>query len=212
MNAGEREELARLLPFQVEPELPRDRHRHLKEFVMTEIHQDARPARPKWRLLRPVVLAPVLAAAAAVAIAAPLALGGGAAYAVSQNDDGTILITINEAKDPKSLQADLQDMGLNAVVDYVPMGKQCSPQPRSESFLSKEDAPLSVSVPENWGRGFTIDPKVVKDDQVAVLEFSVSENQGGIIAAIRARVSNGPVADCELVDSTEAPLGPPQGN
>ncbi|WP_406311891.1 hypothetical protein OHA77_24750 [Streptosporangium sp. NBC_01639] len=213
MNASEREELARLLPFQVEPELPRDRHRHLKEFVMTEIHQDAQPAKPKRRLLRPAVLAPVLAAAAAVAIAAPLALGGGAAYAVSQNDDGTILITINEAKNPKSLQADLKGMGLNAIVDYVPMGKQCSPQPRSQNFLSKEEASLSVSSPpENWGRGFTIDPKVVKDDQVAVLEFSVSEHQGGVVAAIRARVSTGPVADCELVDGPGAPLGSPEGN
>ncbi|MEV4180628.1 hypothetical protein AB0J28_04175 [Streptosporangium canum] len=210
MNAGEREELARLLPFQVEPELPRDRHRHLKEFVMTEIHQDARPARPKWRLLRPAVLAPVLAAAAAVAIAAPLALGGGEAYAISKKDDGTIHITINEAKNPEELQADLQGMGINAVVDYIPTGKRCSPQPRSQSFLSKEEAPLVIWPSQE--EGFTIDPKVVKDGQTAVLEFSVSEKPDLQVAGIWAGVSTGPVADCELVDSTETPLGPPRGN
>ncbi|MER5426949.1 hypothetical protein [Streptosporangium roseum] len=176
MNADEREELTRLLPFQVEPELPRDRHRQLKEFVMTEIHQDAQPAKPKRRLLRPAVLAPVLAAAAAVAIAVPLALGGGAAYAVSKNDDGTIFITINKAKDPKSLQADLREMGLNAVVDYIPRGKKRSPQPRSQSFLSKEEVPLTVwPGPESQESGFTINPKAVGDGQIAVLEFSVSE-------------------------------------
>ncbi|WP_371786047.1 hypothetical protein [Streptosporangium subroseum] len=211
MNADERERLTRLLPYQAEPELPRDRHRQLKEFVMTEIYQNAQSAKPKRRLLCPAVLAPVLAAAA-VAIAVPLALGGGAAYAVSKNDDGTILITINEAKDPKGLQADLRGVGLNAVVDYIPQGKKCSPQPRSKSFLSKEEASLSVSPPENRGRGFTIDPRVVKDGQVAVLEFSVSEQRDGWVAGMWARVSNGPVADCELVDSTGAPLGPPEGS
>ncbi|MEV6863779.1 sigma factor [Streptosporangium subroseum] len=122
-------------------------------------------------------------------------------------------ITINEAKDPKSLQADLRDMGLNAVVDYIPKGKKCSPQPRSQSFLSKEEAPLPVwPTPESQEPGFTIDPKVVKDGQTAVLEFSVSEQPEKTVAGIWASVSNGPVADCELVDSTEAPLGPPQDN
>ncbi|MFF3437844.1 hypothetical protein [Streptosporangium sp. NPDC002721] len=213
MNEDELEGLTRLLPYQVEPELPRNRHRQLKEFVMTEIHQDARSAKPKRLLLRSAVLAPVLAAAAAVAIAVPLALGGGAAYAVSKNDDGTIFITINEAKDPKGLQADLRDMGLNAVVDYIPRGKKCSPQPRSQSFLSREDAPLTVwPGPERRESGFTIDPKVVRDGQVAVLEFSVSEHPERTVAGIWASVSDGPVADCKLVDSTEAPLGPPEGS
>src|SRR3954447_19347710 len=102
MNAEEREELARLLPPQREPELPPDRHRQLREFVMTQIHQDAKPRR---RLLRPAVLAPAVAAAVAAAITAPLAFGGGAAYAISRRPDGTIDITIKQAKDPKKLQA-----------------------------------------------------------------------------------------------------------
>lgn len=179
---------------------------------MTEIHRDAQPATPKWRLPRPALLASVLAAAA-VAIAAPLVLGGGAAYAVSKNDDGTIFITINEARDPKSLQADLRDMGLNAVVDYIPRGKKCSPQPRSRSFLSKEEVPLVVwPGPETEESGFTIDPRAVGDGQVAVLEFNVSGQPHLTVAGIWARVSDGPVADCELVDSTEAPLGPPEGD
>ncbi|MEU8268012.1 hypothetical protein AB0B89_12675 [Sphaerisporangium sp. NPDC049002] len=204
MNAGERDELARLLPFQGEPELPEGRHRQIKEFVMTEIHQNDRPAKPKWRLSRPAVLAPVLASATIMAIAVPLAFGGGAqAYAVTKTDDGLISITINEAKKPKDLQADLRAMGLNAVVDYVPMGKECSPQPRSQDFVSDEEAPLAV--PPRNGQDFTIDPKVVKAGQTAVLEFSVYEGPDMTIAQGSAHVSNGPVADCVLVDSTEAP-------
>ncbi|GAA0420438.1 hypothetical protein Acor_30400 [Acrocarpospora corrugata] len=205
MNAGEREELARLLPYQ--PELPGDRCRQLKEFVMSEI----KPAKRKRRLPRPAVLAPVLAAAAAVAITLPL-LSGGAAYAVTKKADGTIHITIDEAKNPEGLEADLRGMGLNAVVDYIPMGKKCSPQPRSESFLSEEEAPLTLwPVPEEGQVGFTIDPRVVKDGQTAVLEFSVSDTPGATVAGIWARVSTGPVAACRLVDSTGAPLGPSGG-
>ncbi|MEU4408187.1 hypothetical protein AB0F88_27020 [Streptosporangium sp. NPDC023963] len=177
---------------------------------MSEIRQDARPATPKWRLPRPALL--TLALAAAAAIAAPLALGGGAAYAISKNDDGTIFVTINEAREPKSLQADLRAMGLNAVVDYIPRGKRCSPQPRSRSFLAREEVPLLVwPGPEAQESGFTIDPRAVGDGQVAVLEFSVSGQPHLTVAGIWARVSDGPVADCELVDSTEAPLGPSTG-
>ncbi|GLW11152.1 hypothetical protein Misp01_62800 [Microtetraspora sp. NBRC 13810] len=213
MNPGEREELARLLPYRADPELPRDRHRTLKEFVMTEIHRDPRPAAPRRRFPRLALLAPALAAAG-LAVAAPMLLGGAEpAYAVTKEDDGTIFVTINEAKDPDGLEAELRALGLNAVVDYVPMGKKCSPQPRSERFLTKEEAPLTVfPAPKGQETGFTLDPGVVKAGQTAVLEFSVSEQTGGVIAAIWARVSDGPVAECHLADSTEAPLGPPAGS
>lgn len=209
---GQIEELARLLPVPVERDLPAGRRRLFKELMMQEIDQKTRPRRRVLR--RPAFLVPVLAAAAALAVAVPVFVSGGTpAYAVAQNPDGTIHITINEAKNPKDLQEDLRGRGLNAVVDYIPMGKRCSPQPRSQSFLPRQEAPLSVwPAPEGQGEGFTIDPKVVGNGQTAVLEFSVGESAAGVIAGIWARVANGPVADCELVDSTEAPLGPPQGN
>ncbi|MGW0593576.1 hypothetical protein [Streptosporangium sp. NPDC002607] len=208
-DPGQIEELARLLPVPVERDLPAGRRRLLKEFVMQEIDQEVRPR--KRVLRRPAFLVPALAAAAALAVAVPVFVSGGSpAYAVAQNPDGTIHITINEAKNPEDLQAILRGMGLNAVVDYIPAGKKCSPQPRSQSFLSDQEAPLSVwPAPEGQEVGFTIDPRVVKDGQTAVLEFSVGESSAGVIAGIWARVSDGPVADCELVDSTEAPLGPP---
>ncbi|MER5624710.1 hypothetical protein ABT061_27125 [Streptosporangium sp. NPDC002544] len=214
-DPGQIEELARLLPVPVERDLPAGRRRLLKEFVMQEIQQDTRPRERVGRRLlrRPAFLVPALAAAAALAVAVPVFVSGGSpAYAVARNPDGTIHITINEAKNPEGLQASLRGMGLNAVVDYIPTGKKCSPQPRSQSFLSNQEAPLSVwPAPEGQEVGFTIDPRVVKDGQTAVLEFSVSESSAGMIAGIWARVSDGPVADCELVDSTEAPLGPPTG-
>ncbi|MDP4506020.1 hypothetical protein [Nonomuraea turcica] len=183
-----------------ERDLPEGRHRLLKEFVMTEI--DKAP-----RKRRAVLAAPALALAAAAAVAVPLLFGGPPAYAVTKGADGLIHITINETKDPKGLQAELQSMGANVVVDYIPIGKKCSPQPRAARFLDKEEADLAVwPAPEEHFGSFTIDPSVIGPGQTGVLEFSSSENNGGVIAGIWARVAEGPIAECVLVDTTEAPL------
>jgi hypothetical protein len=180
-------------------DLPEGRHRLLKEFVMTEIDK------PRRRLPRPLILAPALGLAAVAAVA--LLFGGTPAYAITDNPDGTVNIQINEVKDAGKLQSDLRDRGVNVVVTYVPMGKKCSPQPRAAHFLSNDEAPLTVwPGPESQESGFTIDPKVIKEGQTGVLEFSVGDVQGSVVAGIWARVADGPVADCTLVDTTDAPL------
>ncbi|MEU4699907.1 hypothetical protein [Nonomuraea dietziae] len=185
----------------VERDLPEGRHRQLKEFVMTEIQTT-----PRRRPVR--LLAPALGLAAAVAVAVPLVFGGGApAYAITRNADGTIQISINEAKNPKALQADLEKMGLRAVVDFIPNGKRCSPQPRSASWVPREEAKLTV-FPPTEGSAFTIDPAAVKEGQTAVLEFGFNQNDGWAVAGVWSGISNGPVAECTLVDSPGAPLGP----
>ncbi|GAA2433380.1 hypothetical protein GCM10010191_54460 [Actinomadura vinacea] len=197
MNAGEREELARLLPPRDEPRLPRDRQRHIKEFVMTEIRQEVKPKR---RRLRPAVLAPVLAAAVAVAVAGPQVLGGDEAYAVSKQKDGTILITLGDMKNPKRLQGDLREMGLNAVVDFVPDGKQCA-GPRVQNVLPASSK-LSVLPEGDSDRGvFAIDPRVVKSGQTVVLEFALTEGIGPAwTAGMSPEITDGPVKPCKLVD------------
>ncbi|MFG3441348.1 hypothetical protein ACGF0J_29235 [Nonomuraea sp. NPDC047897] len=201
------EELARLLPPPAERDLPEGRHRQLKEFVMTEIQPRHR------RLPRPALLLPAAGLAAALVVGAPLVLGGGApAYAIDRNPDGTITVTINQAKNPEALQEDLRAMGVNTVVDYIPPGKRCDPQPRSQSwadegtvlgklFVRKDTAP-----PE--GVGFSIDPAAVKEGQTAVLEFGVREGADMTVAGMWSGVSNGPVAACTLVDDPDGGLGP----
>ncbi|MFI6500193.1 hypothetical protein [Nonomuraea typhae] len=193
--------------FPEERDLPEGRHHLLKEFVMTEIQ-----AAPRRRLLRPMVLAPVLGLAAAAAVALPLVFGGGApAHAVEKNPDGTLTVTVNEAKDPKALEANLKGMGYDVVVDFVPDGKQCSPRKRSASWVPKEDKPLSVFPPTVElaadEPSFQIDPTKIGPGQTGVLMFAVTEEAGHpTVAGIWARISNGPVAACELVDSDGAPL------
>ncbi|GGL50461.1 hypothetical protein [Planomonospora parontospora] len=212
------EELARLLPAPVERDLPADRHRLLKGIMMQQIHHDTRPSRLERRsaLRRPILLSSVLAAAAALAVAVPVLTGGGTpAYAVSRNPDGTITVEINEVRDPKALEADLNALGFDAVVDYVPRGKQCE-DPRSDSLLPREETydpadgrplviPRGVTGPEG---GFLFDPGALDDGQTAVLEFTLGENDDAVISAVWARISNGPVKPCVLVDSTGHPLGP----
>lgn len=70
-NSDERKELARLLPAPVERDLPGDRHQRLREFVMSEINQDLRPADQTPR--RPARRRPVLLASAGIALAAAAA-------------------------------------------------------------------------------------------------------------------------------------------
>ncbi|WP_336204036.1 hypothetical protein [Nonomuraea sp. LPB2021202275-12-8] len=198
---NERDELARLLPPPVEHDLPPGRHRLLKEFVMTEIQH-----RPRRRLPRPAVLAAVLTAAVAGAVALPALLGGAppaSAYTVAGNPDGTITIKIYEARDAKGLQADLRERGFNVIVDYIPAGKRCSPQPRSATWVPgvRLARPQSAEE-EDAGAGFRIDPSVVRPGQTAVLEFLIGQETGGhyLSAGISDRVSAGPVAECVLVD------------
>ncbi|MEV0596913.1 hypothetical protein [Nonomuraea cavernae] len=208
MDANERAEWGENVLPEVDPVLSERRRQELKEFVMAEIHHTVRPARPRFRLPRPAILIPVMTAAAALVVAATQIIGGTPAYAITKLGDGTIHVTFTEARDPEGLREDLSRMGVNAVVDFVPSGKRCSPQPRSTSLLSAQEAPLAVppapqSQEEN---GFTIDPRVVGRGQTAVIELNVSDDDR--IASIWARISNGPVAACELVDNEEGSIGP----
>ncbi|NRQ36470.1 hypothetical protein HII36_32245 [Nonomuraea sp. NN258] len=183
-----------------ERDLPAGRHRLLKEFVMTEIDQP--PRRNPFRLR---VLAPLTALAAAAAVAVPLLLGG-PAYALTRTQDGLIHITINEAKDPDKLQADLRAMGANVVVTYIPTGKKCSPQPRADFLPGPGLSVFPPPQPFDDEPGFVIDPGRLQEGQTGVLEFSVSEPGGSTVAGIWDGIALGPVTDCALVDTTEAPL------
>ncbi|MER5650116.1 hypothetical protein [Streptosporangium sp. NPDC002524] len=206
------EEPARSLPVPVERDLPEERRRLLKEFVMQEIHQDISRGKPARRpLRRPSSLVAALGAVAALAVAVPVFVGAGTpAYAVDQNPDGTISIKINEVREPKRLEADLNALGFRAVVDYVPQGKQCEDPrgdflPRERSYgRAADDALVLIDRETPSEGGFVFNPGALDEGQTAVLEFTIGEPTVGIWA----RISNGPVKPCVLVDSAEHPLGP----
>ncbi|WP_086817207.1 hypothetical protein [Streptomyces cacaoi] len=69
----DRAELARLLPAPADVELPREQHLRHKELLMHEIDREqTQSARPARRLLRPALLAPATALAAALPRLDPL--------------------------------------------------------------------------------------------------------------------------------------------
>ncbi|NUR88396.1 MAG: hypothetical protein HOY71_30275 [Nonomuraea sp.] len=181
----------------IERDLPEGRHQLLKEFVMTEIQ-----TRPPRRRLR--VLAPVLGLVAAAGVAVPLLLHT-PAYAVEKNPDGTVTVTINDARNADGLEGNLRGMGYNVTVDYVAQGKHCSPEPRAAHYTDTE---LTVFPPPHLDEpGWVLNLDQLRAGETGVLEFSVADS--GRVAAIWARVADGPVADCTLVDSTDAPLSHP---
>ncbi|GGP97961.1 hypothetical protein [Streptosporangium pseudovulgare] len=189
--------------------LPADRHQVIKEFLMQEIQQDPRPA-PARRLpfRRPVLLLAAAAVAAAAAVTVPMVTGGTPAYAVAENPDGSIEVQIKEFKDPKKLEADLKDLGLNVVVDYVPPGKRCEGTrgdflPESEAgdllTVDREKTGIAKRLDEITLR---LDPAVLKPGQTAMLQFAeMRGNPSGVVMASLARITNGTVAPCVLVDS-----------
>lgn len=80
-----------------------------------------------WRRPR-VALAGGLAALLAAATSAAVffvSAGTQAAYAVTENADGTITVEIDSLRDAAGLQAKLRAAGVNAVVAYLPAGKMC---------------------------------------------------------------------------------------
>ncbi|MEU9832516.1 hypothetical protein AB0D67_13380 [Streptosporangium sp. NPDC048047] len=188
--------------------LPADRHQKIKEFLMQEIQQDPRPVPARRLPFRRPVLALAAAVAAAAAVAVPLVIGGAPAYAVDKTPDGSIRVQIKEFRDAKKLEADLKDLGLNAVVDYVPPGKRC--EGTRGDFLPRSEADDLLTLDgEQAGTVDTLDetavllhPSVLKPGQTAMLQFAeMRGNPHGVVMASLARITNGTVAPCVLVDS-----------
>jgi hypothetical protein len=83
--------------------------------------------RTLWRGRRLVLAGGLTAVLAAATAAGVLFLSAGtqAAYAVTKNADGTVTVEIDSLTDAAGLQAKLQALGVNAVVQYLPAGKEC---------------------------------------------------------------------------------------
>ncbi|MGW2150852.1 hypothetical protein ACWCOT_41540 [Nonomuraea bangladeshensis] len=97
-----------------------------------------RRARPRRR----VVTGPRLLVAAGVAaglVVTPLISGTGtSAYAVAESPDGTVMVTVNELRDPSGLEAKLAEAGVKADVTFLAPAMRCT-------------APRFVSVDQTYG-------------------------------------------------------------
>jgi len=175
---------------------------------------DGMHARRRFVTVPRLLVAAGVAAAAAVT---PLVLGTGtAAYAVTENADGTLMVTINELRDPDGLEAELDAAGIKADVTFLPPGKRCA-VPRFKGVDASYGGP-PVSSPDELRsqaaksrsykaikhipqRGFQIHPQYIKPGETLVLEFTENPNPavlwrfGGYLAR-----AGSPVQPCTLVD------------
>ncbi|AWS47839.1 hypothetical protein [Streptosporangium sp. 'caverna'] len=161
------------------------------------------------------------AAVAAVAVAVPLVLGGGtAAYAVTKNPDGTLIVTINELQDPEGLQAALNAQGIEADVTYSPRDKQCAPgRFTSADYAYGSPNPKDMTAeqrkefnrPEHWRSRdvtrpiakdtFRISPNFMRPGETLVLEFRLGNDPrvGWSLGTWLAKAGSS-VLPCTLVD------------
>jgi hypothetical protein len=201
-----------------------------EEHVLMELKAEivarnkARHLRVKRRLAAGAVVAG-LAAAAAVAV--PYLNGSETpAYAVTRNTDGTISLKINEFRDPAQVERDLAAVGLTADVSYVEPGTRCAPgrgasdsgPSFSKEELKSKDPQVQKRIREaimnspnslafKPGRGeIRIDPRHIKPDQTAVLEFTENEDQTSGPEKPRALwqfsgyLVTGPLKPCKVID------------
>jgi hypothetical protein len=96
-------------------------HHDLDQFdraLLTELRQVAIEGAPAPRRTRRLALAGTGVAALAATVVGVTTLGSSPAYAVSENGDGDVVITIRELKDAAGLEQALADHGIDADVDY----------------------------------------------------------------------------------------------
>lgn len=145
----------------------------------------------------------VLAAAgvAALAVAATVSgLGGGdPVYAVTRNDDGTVVVKIVRFEDADGLEAAIEKYGVNAEVDYLPWGKICK-QPRY-TVAPTADQQAAIASSDETGDTILLRPGDFGADETLVIVHSSSTQPAGVkVGSVLQLVAKGVVAPCEPVD------------
>jgi hypothetical protein len=188
-----------------ERDLPAGRRTKLKDDLMAQIEHDLE-TEPRMapvvthRAWRRIGLT-AAALAAVFGLATTLVLGGhdsASANTAVRNADGTITITLREAKHPKDLQRRLTDLGVPAVVDFLESGFGCDParstgwvqEPRGEELFTH--APTSADDESGW----VLHPDQLRPGETGVFEFQIDEHQDKIAANVMLRLSTSPVGPC----------------
>ncbi|WP_331770139.1 hypothetical protein OG948_41355 (plasmid) [Embleya sp. NBC_00888] len=141
-----------------------------------------------------------VAMGAAVAVVVPVVVGGttSPAYAVERDQDGSITVRVREYTDPAGLRDRLRDLGVNAVVDFVPLNRQCV-EPRA-AFAEYDPLLFTSEAPTEGAEGFMrLRPDRIAAGQTLVLEIYYRNDAQAHVSSDRARLATGPVAPCVLV-------------
>ncbi|MGW1990466.1 hypothetical protein [Embleya sp. NPDC001921] len=142
-----------------------------------------------------------VAMGAAVAVVVPVVVGGGAtspAYAVEREQDGSITVRVREYTDPAGLRDRLRDLGVDAVVDFVPLNRQCA-EPRA-AFAEFDPLLFTSEAPTEGAEGYMrLHPDRIAAGRTLVLEIHYRNDARTHVSSDRARLATGPVAPCVLV-------------
>lgn len=124
-----------------------------------------------------------------------------AAYLLAKNPDGTITITINQFTEAKKLEQDLRQLGVAAVVDYVPEGKHCQ-EPRARYLGAVVDSVVQGGADASGKSLFTVRPGLIGPGQTLVATATFNDpTDSGSGSAIGFELAEGPVAPCTQIDS-----------
>jgi hypothetical protein len=208
-----------------ERDLPPHRFIQLKDELMAHIEEDlhpqpqATPAATPRHPRRRLGLAAAAVAVAVVGIAAATMVRGNqpaSANTAERRADGSIVITIREGKNPKELERRLNDLGVPAVVDFLPSGFGCDLS-RSTGWELDPDRPGLF----DWDPASLDDDEpqlILHSDQLrpgetAAFTFQIDEHGDDIAAGVNLRLSTTPVGPCvpvpdaSIVDAEQGIVG-----
>ena len=181
-----------------------------EERLLVELRRHVREEPVGRGRKRFVVAGGLVAALAAAAAAAVFTLAAGtqAAYAVTKNADGSVTVEIDSLSDAAGLQAKLQAAGVNAVVEYLPVGKMCKQPWFTPAGAAAHGTHQSeVQQTSDGSTRFTI-----SGDQPADTTLVIQTQTGpGGEQALGIGYAQGTVPPCEVVDAPagSGPLGGP---
>jgi hypothetical protein len=194
-----------------ERDLPPGRLAQMKDDVMAEINQDidqeteaapqAVPLRPRLRWRRAGLVA--AAAAAALGLTATIVATGddsASANTAVLDDDGNIVITLEEGKHPEELERRLEDLGLPAEVDFLESGYSCD-RSRSTGWVQESEESLVVDSPDTRQGQFILDPEALPPGQTAALEFYFDEFEDDAASLWVVSRSTTDIGECVPVES-----------
>jgi hypothetical protein len=176
-----------------------------------ELKPEPTPVRSRRRAARPAWLTAGLVTSTG-AVAGGFVLFGGAAapaYAVTQNQNGTVSVAVRQASAIDDANAKLKAIGVRAVV--VPVRTGC-PSLSSLTMHGPQSAHPAVSVSASGHDGqvssITVDAKGVPSDEILVLAFE--STHGGTFGA-SGFVLQGKVPGCVSLPAPPAGPGPGSG-
>ncbi|MFI6389126.1 hypothetical protein [Nonomuraea sp. NPDC050540] len=148
----------------------------------------------------------VTVAAAAVVVPSVLDDSGtysSASWAVTKQADGVVWVRVTDFKDATGLSRQLKELGVPAIVDYVPEGDKCR-EPRAEHV---EDVPKGLyhaprNIPgDDRGWQMRVDTKLFRPGETFVWTITPLSGGGSSTSTI---LMKDPVAPCELVPDDRA--------